>query len=387
MRRNISLFLIATAGATLTMSGCRATNPPAQPNLPTVRAVTAQLGATEAGVNYSVSLVANRQADLAFKSGGIVDEIRMVRGADGRMREITMGDAITAGEELAHVRTLDYRHALDQAQAQLRDMTARRDAALASLALAENDYTRATHLYQAQSMTKQDMDRAQQQIDSARASVQQAEADIANAMAAVAQAELTLHDTAILAPFSGVVISRQVELGNLAGSSTVAFTVADISLLKADFSVPDTALPQVRMGRKVTIRISDGALEVPATITAVSPSADQQSRVFTVEVTAPNLKHELKPGIIGSVELDSTRQAQQYIAVPITALAQSGSDHGFAVFVLDNNPSPRAHLRPVQIGASNGANVQVLGGLAAGERIVSEGAQILHDNDSVRVIE
>jgi RND family efflux transporter MFP subunit len=382
-----TMSLLGVPLAALAVCGCTKSAPPAQSNLPTVRTVTASLGKMDEGVNYSVALVPNRQADLAFKSGGIVDEIRMVRGADGRMREITMGDPIATGEVLAHVRTADYRHSLDEAEEQVRDAVARRESAGASLAQAENDYSRATHLYQERSMTKQDFDHAQQQHDAALASVHQADADVANDKAAVALAELALHDTAITAPFSGVVVTRQVELGNLAGSSAAAFTVADISLLKADFSVPDIALSRVKLGREVTIRISGGAREYPARITAVSPSADQTSRVFTVEVTLPNPGRDLKPGIIGSIDLGPSQQVHPHISIPIKALVQSDSNHGFAVFVLDTSSAPHAHFRPVQIGASSGGNVQVLGGLGIGERVVADGAQNLHDNDAVGVLE
>jgi RND family efflux transporter MFP subunit len=381
----ISLLCILFAG--LTVCGCTKSAPPLQANLPTVRTVTASLGTTVGGVTYSVSLVPNRQADLAFKSGGIVDEIRNVRGADGRMREITMGDAFTAGETLARVRTADYSNSLDQTQAQLRDYVARAESSRASLTQAENDYSRATHLYQEESMTKSDFDHYQQEHDAAIASVHQADADVVNSKAAVAQAELALHDTALVAPFSGVVVSRQVELGNLAGSSATAFTVADISLLKADFSVPDTTLPTMKLGREVTIRISGGERELPARITAVSPSADQTSRVFTVEVTVPNPGRDLKPGIIGSIEINPAQQAQPRLLLPINALVRSGPDHGFAVFVLDTGAAPHAHLRPVQIGESSGGNVQILRGVNSGEHVVTDGAQILHDNDPVGVLE
>jgi len=311
----------------------------------------------------------------------------MVRGGDGRNRELTMGDVVSTGEVLAHVRTRDYQNSLDEAQAQLHDVMERRNSAMATLVQAQNDYERATHLYGSQSMTKQDFDRVQQVIDSAKASMHQVEADITNSKAAVAQAELALSDTAVVAPFSGVVVARQVELGNLVGNSTVAFTVADISLLKADFTVSDMVLPTIKLGRKIGIRLLDGASAIESRITAVSPSADPQSRVFTVELTVPNPKAEFKPGMIGSIELEPTQQGQSHITVPLSSLVQSDSDHGFALFVLDSAQAPHVHLRPVQLGANIGGRVQILSGLNLGERVIAFGAQNLHDNDAVRVSE
>jgi RND family efflux transporter MFP subunit len=381
------LCLLAMGCAALGTCGCRKTESPLQVKLPTVTAVAAHMEAAQEGTNYSVSLIPNRQADLEFKSSGIVDEIRMVRGADGRMRELTMGDVVTSGEAMAHVRMRDYENSLDEAQAQLHDVMERRNNAMATLVQAQNDYERATHLYQSQSMTKQDFDRAQQEIDSAKASMHQVEADIVNSKAAVAQAELALSDTAVVAPFSGVVVARQVELGNLVSNSTVAFTVEDISLLKADFTVSDTVLPTIELGRKIRIRLLDGEREIESRVTAVSPSADSQSRVFTVELTVPNPKADLKPGMIGSIDLEPAQQSQAHITVPLSSLVQSDPDHGFALFVLDNAQVPHVHLRPVQLGANVGGKVQVLSGLNVGERVIAFGAQNLHDNDAVRVSE
>ncbi len=378
-------FVVALVSGVL--CGCRKAAPTPDANLATVRVVTAALSSDDEGVHYSVSLIPNRQADLAFKSSGIVDQIRMVWSADGHTREITMGDPVKAGAMLARVRTVDYRQKLDQAQAEFRNATAQRENAQASLTLAESNFTRASHLYQEQSLTRQDYDRAQQQRDSAQASMHQAEAGIANAKTEIAQAKLALDDTALTAPFSGVVVARHIELGNLAGASTAAFTVADISLLKAEFSVPDTALSEVPLGRQLTIRLTPGDRELPARITAVSPSADPQSRVFTVELTIRNAGGDLKPGMIGAVELTSHAQAQPRIMAPLSSLVQSNADHGFALFVLDSGSTPRAHLRPVRIGATNGSNVQILSGLVTGERVVSVGAQTLHNNDAVRVLE
>ena len=178
-----------------------------------------------------------------------------------------------------------------------------------------------------------------------------------------------------------------MELGNLVGNSTVAFTVEDIALLKADFTVSDTVLPTVQLGRKVSIRLLNGAREVESRVTALSPSADSQSRVFTVELTVTNPKADLKPGMIGSIELEQVQQAQPQIVVPLSALVQSNTDHGFALFVLDNAKVPHVHLRSVQLGTNVGGRVQVLSGLNADERVIAFGAQNLHDNDAVRVSE
>jgi len=116
MRKNFVCFY--AAGVLLaSLLGCKQGPPPAL--LPVVRLGKPATVSQDNGIRYSLSLFPFRQADLSFKSPGIVERILEVRGLDGRMREVTMGDAVSAGTELAHVRSSDYQQKSDQANASL----------------------------------------------------------------------------------------------------------------------------------------------------------------------------------------------------------------------------------------------------------------------------
>ena len=290
--------------------------------------------------------------------------------------------------QLAHVRSIDYQQKIEAAQAALEQATGNLNSAKANQQLAATDYARAQVLFSQQSTTKRDYDHAVQQRDFANGAVAQAQASVANQNAALDQAKLALHDTAIVAPFDGVVISRQVELGNLSVTNAPAFTVADIHLLKANFTVPDTMLHEIHQGAKLSVSVPSPSEPVPATITAVSSSADSQTRVFTVEITIDNSHNLYKPGMIGTVVLNQVEDAQQHLAVPLDALVRGSGSNMFAVYTTHSeNGSTRAVLQPVSIGRSIGNNIEILQGLSASQRIVMSGAQFLHNNDEVRVVE
>src|SRR5260370_33739368 len=87
--------------------------------VPTIQLGTAAMTSDDPGAHYSVSLTPFRLANIAFKSSGIVDQIREVRGADGRMRGITMGHPVPAGSPLGHVRLVDYQPKMDADEASL----------------------------------------------------------------------------------------------------------------------------------------------------------------------------------------------------------------------------------------------------------------------------
>src|SRR5208282_6545153 len=153
-------------------------------------------------LRYSASVLPFAQASLSFKSAGYVTEIKQVMGADGRRRDIGPGDYVTRGTVLAQIRHQDLKNQLDQASAMLSQAQAQHVQAML-------DYERAKALYSTYSLTKPDFDQAQARFDSTLAAVDQAKANLH-------QAQLALEDADLRAPFSGYILARNIELGNLA---------------------------------------------------------------------------------------------------------------------------------------------------------------------------
>ena len=115
--------------------------------------------------------------------------------------DIGPGDYVSRGTVLAQIRHQDLKNQLDQAAAMLSQ-------AQAQNVQATLDYERAKALYATHSLTKPDFDQAQARFDSTHAGVDQAKANLH-------QAQLTLEDADLTAPFSGYILSRNIELGNL----------------------------------------------------------------------------------------------------------------------------------------------------------------------------
>ena len=240
-------------------------------------------------LRYSASIVPNAQVDLSFRSSGYVTDVAKVRGADGRLRDIGAGDYAEQGLALAHIRRQDGQNEAAQARAQL-------DKALAQHTRADLDFQRAKTLYANQSLTKPEYDESEEGF---RAS----EAAIENAKAAVRQADLTLLDADLKAPFPGYILSRKIELGTLVSPSTAAFSLADISRVKVTFGIPDYVLPRVRLGQEIKIEPESGVPPLKGRVTSISTAADARDRTFAVEVTVDNPDRHLKPGMIASVDL------------------------------------------------------------------------------------
>jgi len=322
-------------------------------------------------LRYSASILPYAQVDLMFRSAGYVTNVRQVTGADGRTRDIGTGDYVEQGLTLAHIRREDLQNQVAQAQAQL-------DQAAAQHTRAEQDFQRAKALYSTQSLTKPDYDQSQEAFNATQAAMD-------NAKATLLQSQLTLGDADLKAPFSGYVLSRNIDLGSLVSPPTSAFTIADIARVKVAFGAPDYVLSRVHLGQELTIQTESDAAPVKGRVTSISPAADTRNRIFAVEVTVNNRDRHLKPGMIASIGLGEVPHSS--ISIPLSAIVPFPSEpEHFAVMVAQERAGKLvANLRKVQLGTTHDNSVAVEG-VQPGERVVSVGAQLLKDGDAIQEI-
>jgi len=207
------------------------------------------------------------------------------------------------------------------------------------------------------------------------------------AKASLRQSQLALADADLGAPFSGFILARNVELGNLASPGAVAFTIADISAVKVSFGVPEYAVKQLRLGQEFNIHLQDDPKEYKGRVTSIAAGADEKNRVFAVEVTVPNTKSYLKPGMIASLNLAGVEQAPAP-SVPLAAVVADPSASGrYGVFIASEvNGKWTAHLRAVTLGETHESDVAVEG-VTPGEKVVVVGVADLKDGDLIQVLQ
>lgn len=350
------------------------------------------------GQRYSASILPNRQVNLAFRASGFVESIYQVRGADGRMRSVDIGDIVKAGTVLAQVRLTDYQLQVSQAQGQLKQATQAGQTASAQLAQAETaatkaqqDFDRADALFKKTSLTKSDYDAAKANRDSTRAQVEAARSQVQGSTGALSAAQgalgtatLALSDTSLIAPFTGAVVQRSVDLGTLAGPSMVAFVLADVSSVKAAFGVSDILVAHLKQGSKLSIYTEAFPnRQFQGFVSAIGAVADSNTRAFQVEVTIRNERAMLRPGMIASLDVGEQPRLQAVTMAPLNAIVRAADDSSqFAVVVVDNGVARR---RPVTLGQTYGDRIAITG-VEVGQKIVSSGASFVSDGDAVNVI-
>lgn len=369
-----SRFCAGLLLGTLALSFSACNQAKSEPKQPTpVRVAEAQTISTENEIRYSATIVPYAQVDLAFKSGGYVESIRQVPGADGRMRNIDVGDYANRGTVLALVDQRDYRDKLAQSKAQL-------ERAQADYEQAKLAFDRTNVLYSNQSATKPDFDNAKAQFDSAAAAVDAGKAS-------VSEAQTALDYCSLQAPFNGWILKRTVDVGSLVGPATNGFTIADTRSVKAVFGVPDTAINRVTLGQRQSITTDAVPGVFEGHVSSISPAADPKSRVYSVEIMIANPRDTLKSGMIASLSLGGAKLARPVTAIPLNAVIRDPQSDGFAVLVVEGTADiVTVRARSVALGEAYGNLIAVTAGLQPGERVVTTGATIVKSGEQVRVI-
>jgi multidrug efflux system membrane fusion protein len=362
------LLLSATA-----VTGCRAAASGERALTPVLTSEVTW-ATTAVSTTYSANIQPYAQVDLAFKSNGYIVSLRQVKGSDGRMRSVGEGDYVSNGTVLATVQEDEFKEKLSQAQAQLARAQADYDRAKLS-------FDRTSALYTAGAATKPDYDNATAQMDTAKASLQSGQASVTEASIALGYCQLR-------APFDSWVLKRSVDVGSLVGPATNGFTVADTRQVKAVFGVPDTVMGHIRLGSPETVSAQALTERFRGRVTAVSPAADPKSRVYSVEVTVPNSRNDLKSGMIASITIVNSGPEKRALLVPLSAVVRSSGDtKGFAVFVTNGGDNPATvRARDVSLGDAYGNMIAVVSGLMPGERVVTSGATMIRSGEQVRII-
>ena len=422
------LLLVAVVSVAMLRPRSRQVEKPPMP----VKVAAVELNsAGSGGERYSATIIPRTEVELAFKVGGYVVALQQARGVDGRMRDLQEGDRITAGAVLARVRQSDYQVKVREAVSQADEAKSGIDASKAQYQEALNgiassrarlaeteaahekaklDYERAKNLFASQSLTKANYDAAKAQFettsaqvaaarsqirvleakaDAAKAQIDVVEARSRGAQAVVQETTIPLQDTSLRSPLGGVVLKKSVEKGTLVSPGTTGFVVADTSSVKAVFGVADVAVPEMKLGRTLSVEAETmPGTEFRGQITAVFPAADPQSRVFNVEVTIPNPGHLLRPNMIVSLRVGNEHAVTAQPVVPLNAVMKGkSSPDGYAVFVVAEEGGRQvARLRDVKLGEAYGNAVAVTDGVKQGERVITTGGTIVLDGEQVKVI-
>ena len=267
--------------------------------------------------------------------------------------------------------------ALEAAQAKLGAAKALVEAARAEAQKTEADYSRYQDLYRNDAATEQQLDHMKAQMEIAKAKESAALRDVLaaekeihriraekeNAEAAEAGARIALKYTIIQAPFSGQVIKKMVEPGDMATPGAPLFTLDVYSQPELHSVVSDSLLASLRVGQKLNVYIDALDKTYEGRLREITPLSDPSTRTVLVKVALPQEK-ELVSGFYGRLAVPHGEY--ETLVIPLNAVIEVGQLH--LVNVVNDEGYPQRRF--ITIGQRHDDVVEVLSGLSEGEEVV-----------------
>lgn len=332
-----------------------------------VQTVRAKATSTTRQVTLPATLRGRQEALVYARTGGYVK--RWTKG---------IGDRVRAGELLAEIDAPEADQELRQARAALEQVKAR-------AALAKSSMVRWEALSERDAVSKQE-------VDERRGAHAQAVADHGAAEANVKRLEALEALRRVTAPFDGVVLRRNVEVGTLiSASSTNArelYHLAQTDTLKIDLAVPQTYATELQVGQKVNVRWPERPTKsIEGQISRVSPGIDTTTRTRQVEIELPNPDRQWLPGSYVDVQLANSprKDGSKPSDVPRTLTVPAGvvqfRQDGPRVALVEND---RIVLRGVKLGRDLGREVEVLSGVDAKDELVLNPPDAIAQGEPVR---
>jgi RND family efflux transporter MFP subunit len=292
--------------------------------------------------------------------------------ASGYLKRWTrdIGSRVEKGELLAEIETPE----IDQ---QLSQAIAARAQAASSLALARSTLERWEALRKKDAVS-------QQELDEKRSADVQARANLAAADANVERLRQTESFKRVVAPFSGVITKRNVDVGDLidagGGAARVLFLLAQTDPLRVYVYVPQSYAQLVKPGQRVEVTQTElRGKSFSGTVARTAASIDAATRTMQIEVQLPNREGLLLPG--SYVQVSLPLQSSQALVVPANTLMFRGK--GIQVAIVDAGGVVR--LRTVKVGRNFGETVELLDGVQASEQIVLNPSDSLGEGDQVTI--
>jgi RND family efflux transporter MFP subunit len=346
----------------------------------TVRAAGSASGAV---LNASGYVTARRKATVAAKITGRVSDVRVEEGMP-----------VKEGQILALLDDSEWKAQLDVSQAEHSVATRSIAEAEFSLKEAEKNLGRARELRAQGFVTEQDLDRAETNVAVWRARLEVAREQAEAAARRVAQAQRNLDNCTVRAPFSGVAVSKDAQIGEIVSpvsagggfTRTGISTIVDMRSLDIEVDVNEAYIARVEPNQPVEATLDAYPdWRIPAHVITTIPTADRQKATVRVRIAFDRLDSRILPDMgakVAFLERDADKAASSAPRVLVAKEALRGDGATTIVLVVKEG---RIERRAVKAGAAIRSDVPILAGLSPGETVIVKGPTNLAAGQRVHV--
>lgn len=297
MRRALILALLGAAAAGMTAcGGTKEVTTPAAAAPVTAAAPSVAPASSDSSYVASGPIIVENQVDVATQREGVVAELL----AD-------TGSAVKKGQLLAKLDDRQISADLDAATSRTRSIEANLKNWEAESKVLDVDYQRAQKMWDAQLITKEQLDHAKYKAEADKFEIERERESLNQARATQRSLELEREKTRITAPFSGIVARRYVRVGQKVAVGDRMFWVTATAPLLVKFTLPEKFVGKVKNGESVTVAAADQSPEMkhPAKIIQVSPVVDPSSGTIEIEAEVTGTAPDLRPGMQANVHIQA----------------------------------------------------------------------------------
>lgn len=315
--------------------------------------------------------------ESVFASGTInpITSVSVGCQVSGRIKEIyaDFNSEVKQGQLIAEIDPASYQAQVDQARANKLLAAANLQKAEAALLDAKRNFDRATELFQRSLIAQSDRDSAETAYLSAKAAVEAAKAQLVQASAALSQAETNLLYTRIISPVNGIVISRNVNVGQTVVASfqspTLFLIAQDLTKMQIDTNVNEADIGKIKAGQSVEFTVDaypDTTFQGKVSQVRNAPTTVSNVVTYDVVIYLDNPELKLKPGMTANATI-ITADKNNVLRIPNAALrfvppeeeAKKALQKGYGVWVLKNGKPERVS---VKVGISDDAYTELVEG-------------------------
>lgn len=380
---------IMSSGGSKKATPAKTTTPPPSMSVTVAPVATSSVGST---LDATGTVAAFDLLPVLPQATGL--QVRQVVASEGQTVQVGQVMAVL-DDSVLQTQLQQAKAQLESAKAVVRQKQAAFNQQRATLAQAEREFKRYQYLADRGAISRQDLETRSTAVETAReslgvaqANIGSAQADARNNQAQIQKLQTQIAQTVVKAPASGVVAEKFTAVGDVTSNQKL-FTLIRNGVLELQVKIPETQLPQVRIGAPVLITSNaDSRIRLAGTVREIMPMVDQQTRQATVKITMPSTPL-LHSGMF--VRAAISTGTTQGLTVPAKAVLPQ-SEGKAITYVLDS--SNVVHAQPVVTGATSGgenpnsdtARIEIKNGLKLGDRVVVAGAGYLKDGDRVQVI-
>lgn len=307
--------------------------------------------------------------------------------AEGRVVRVYVnpGERVKKDQRLAGMHS----HDIHETRAEYRKAQAELARSRSALAYSQKQRDRARRLYDLKAASLEQVEHAESELRNAQTAVENADTELARHrlhIVEVLQLPLDEHDEhkegdtdhetdliPIKAPADGVVITRKISVGSVASPGEEIFTIADLSSVWMIAQVNEAQLGKLRVGAAVRVQVQAyPERSFTGRITKIGDQLDPATRTIQVRVELANAGGMLKPEMYCTAEIP-VGGSEPAVYIPQSSVQQV---NGQSVVFIQKN-ADRFEVRLVQTGKNMDASVEIMQGLQAGDRVVTQGSYLL----------